>query len=132
MIKSQSEIIDKMYEIVGIERQEYSPQEYAKEEGTYQPGCMWPQYFFESYPVFTKAKCWDILNILVDYCGITIDMEPGPLGSGYYVITWITEEQVEAEELNEVLAAVVVRYYEELKSDLREQIKRILCGETRY
>ena len=49
MIRSESNVIDEMYRTVGVESKTYSPQQYAKEQGTYEEGCMWPQYFFDAY-----------------------------------------------------------------------------------
>ena len=124
MIKSESEIIDKMYEIVGVGRKTYSPQEYAKEEGTYEPGCMWPQYFFDAYPPFTKEKQYDIMMIFAMYVNLDMSFE-SELTCGY--ILNFDDITVNGESLPDGLAKLIIETYPTLKYDLREEIREVLC-----
>ena len=122
MNKSESETIDRMYEVVGIEKQTYSPQEYAKAEGTYKPGCMWPQYFFESYPPFTKTKQYNIMMIFIDYVNFSAELHLNM----YKLI--FDDIIVYGQEMPEALAQLVIETYPKLKYDLQQEIKEILNG----
>lgn len=123
MIKIESQTIDKMYEIVGMERQTYSPQEYAKANGTYEPGCVWPQYFFDAYPPFTKVKQYDIMMIYLGYVDFM----------GKYIIDHTLCQisfdniTVYGQTFPEGLAKLVIETYPKLKYDLQERIREILC-----
>lgn len=121
MNKSESEIIDKMYEVVGIEKQTYSPQEYAKANGTYEHGCMWPQYFFDAYPPFTKTKQYDIMMIFINYVNFTAELHLNMYKLSFDDII------VYAQEMPDALAQLVIETYPKLKSDLQQEIKEVLC-----
>lgn len=125
MIRSQSETIDKMYEIVGVGRKTYSPQEYAKEEGTYEPGCMWPQYFFDAYPIFTKEKQYDIMMVYLHYVDFGGKYNPDISGFDYAIS--FDNITVNGQTFPDGLAQLVIETYPKLKYDLQEEIREILC-----
>lgn len=124
MIRSQSEFIDKMYEIVGIERKSYSPVQWDKELGKYEPGNMYPQYFFDSYPPFTKEKQYDLMSVYYNYVNLSIQYETDYGVDGYVVK--FAELTVLGSDLPEALAKLVIETYPKFKYDLQEQIKSIL------
>ena len=126
MIRSQSETIDKMYEIVGVGRKTYSPQEYAKEEGTYEPGCMWPQYFFDAYPIFTKEKQYDIMMVYLHYVDFMGKYNPDIPGFDYEIK--FDNITVNGQTFPDGLAQLVIETYPKLKYDLQQEIREILCG----
>ena len=125
MIKSESDIIDEMYRLVGVESKTYSPQEYAKEQGTYEPGCMWPQYFFDAYPPFTKQKQYDIMMVYIHYVDFSCKFQP-TFGFDYQIS--FDNITVNGETFPDGLAKLVIETYPKLKYDLQQEIKEILCG----
>lgn len=122
MIKSESDIIDEMYRLVGVESKTYSPQEYAKEQGTYEPGCMWPQYFFDAYPPFTKQKQYDIMMVYMNYVNFNSELTMDMYKLNFDNVT------VYGQTVPDGLAALVIETYPKLKYDLQQEIKEILCG----
>lgn len=122
MIKSESQIIDEMYRLVGVDSKTYSPQEYAKEQGTYQPGCMWPQYFFDAYPPFTKQKQYDIMLVYMNYVNFNSELTMDMYKLNFDNVT------VYGQTVPDGLAALVIETYPKLKYDLQQEIKEILCG----
>lgn len=122
MIKSESDIIDEMYRLVGVESKTYSPQEYAKEQGTYEPGCMWPQYFFDAYPPFTKQKQYDIMLVYMNYVNFNSELTMDMYKLNFDNVT------VYGQTVPDGLAALVIETYPKLKYDLQQEIKEILCG----
>lgn len=121
MIRSESNIIDEMYRTVGVESKTYSPQQYAKEQGTYEEGCMWPQYFFDAYPPFTKEKQYDIMLVYMDYVNFNSELTMDMYKLNFDDVT------VYGQTLPDGLAALVIETYPKLKYDLQQEIKEILC-----
>ena len=124
MYKTQSETIDEMYKLVGVPIQTWSPQEYAKAEGTYQPGCMWPQYFFDAYPPFTKEKQYDIMMVYLHYVDFMGKYTPEISGLDYKIR--FDNITVNGQTFPDGLAQLVIETYPKLKYDLQEEIKQIL------
>ena len=123
MIKSESETIDAMYKLLGIEPRVYSPQEYAKEQGTYEPGYMWPQYFFDAYPPFTKEKQYNIMMVYIHYVDFSCRFHP-TFGFDYEIN--FDNVTVNGQTFPDGLAQLVIETYPTLKYDLQEEIKNIL------
>ena len=117
-----SEIINNMYQLVGCEKRSYSPVEYAKKEGSHEPGALYPQYFFDAYPPFTKEKQYDIMMLFIDYVNFNAELHLNMYKLNFDNIT------VYGQELPEGLAQLVIETYPTLKYDLQQQIKEILCG----
>ena len=114
---------DKLFEIYGCKQKAYSPQDWAKENGTYKSGCAWAQWFFDAYPPFTHKKISKLLSLLGKDKEIIISHHNDlyRISNGYSVVGRHTT-------FKGAIAEFVINYYEYLDDDTRYIIKVILNG----